>query len=58
MRAIPPLTPGDSVVVKGQRSVHGTAHIAINGTEQTFPPAIPADKNAMFAAMNRPRIRQ
>jgi hypothetical protein len=34
-----------------------SATIAINGTEQTFPPAIPADKQAILDAMNRPRLR-
>jgi Transposase DDE domain len=31
-----------------------SATIAINGTEQTFPPAIPADKQQLLDALTRP----
>lgn len=34
-----------------------SATIAINGTEQTFPPAIPADKQAVLNAIRYPRAR-
>ncbi|WP_332603744.1 IS1634 family transposase, partial [Arthrobacter sp. S2(2024)] len=34
-----------------------SATIAINGTEQTFPPAIPADKQAVLNAIRNPRAR-
>lgn len=34
-----------------------SAVIAINGTEQTFPPAIPADKQAILDAINKPPVR-
>jgi len=34
-----------------------SATIAINGTEQTFPPAIPADKQAILNAIRNPRAR-
>jgi transposase len=33
-----------------------SATIAINGTEQTFPPAIPNDKQAILDAIRRPRV--
>lgn len=33
-----------------------TATIAINGTTQTFPPAIPTDKQAILDALNRPNV--
>ncbi len=35
-----------------------SATIAINGTEQTFPPAIPADKRAVLNAIRKPRAKQ
>jgi len=34
-----------------------SATIAINGTEQTFPPAIPADKQTVLNAIRNPRAR-
>ncbi len=34
-----------------------SATIAINGTEQTFPPAIPTDKQAVLNAINNKRLR-
>ncbi|MGH3749049.1 MAG: IS1634 family transposase [Micromonosporaceae bacterium] len=34
-----------------------SATIAINGTEQTFPPAIPSDQQAVLDAIKRPRAR-
>jgi hypothetical protein len=34
-----------------------SATIAINGTEQTFPPAIPSDKQAILDAIRRPKPR-
>jgi hypothetical protein len=34
-----------------------SATIAINGTEQTFPPAIPTDKQAILNAIKHPRVR-
>lgn len=34
-----------------------SATIAINGTEQTFPPAIPGDKQAVLNAIRNPRVR-
>jgi hypothetical protein len=34
-----------------------SATIAINGTEQTFPPAIPADKQTILDTIARPRLR-
>lgn len=34
-----------------------SATIAINGTEQTFQPAIPADKQAVLNAIRNPRAR-
>ena len=34
-----------------------SATIAINGAEQTFPPAIPADKQTILDAITRPRLR-
>ncbi|GAA5202020.1 IS1634-like element ISMsm6 family transposase [Arthrobacter gyeryongensis] len=34
-----------------------SATIAINGTEQTFPPAVPADKQAVLNAIRNPRAR-
>jgi Transposase DDE domain len=34
-----------------------SATIAINGAEQTFPPAIPADKQAILDAITRPQLR-
>jgi Transposase DDE domain len=34
-----------------------SATIAINGDRQTFPPAIPADKQAILDAITRPRLR-
>ena len=33
-----------------------SATIAINGTSQTFSPAIPADKQAILDALNRPDV--
>ena len=33
-----------------------SATIAINGAEQTFPPAIPADKQAILDAIGRPGL--
>jgi Transposase DDE domain len=34
-----------------------SATIAINGADQTFPPAIPADKQAILDAITHPRLR-
>jgi Transposase DDE domain len=34
-----------------------SATIAINGTKQTIPPAIPTDKQAILDTMKRPRLR-
>ena len=34
-----------------------SATIAINGTEQTIPPAIPTDKQAILDAMGQPQLR-
>jgi hypothetical protein len=34
-----------------------SAAIAINGTEQTFPPAIPTDKQAVLNTINNKRLR-
>src|SRR3954452_14878418 len=34
-----------------------SATITINGAEQTFPPAIPADKQAILDAATRPQFR-
>ncbi len=34
-----------------------SATIAINGAEQTFPPAIPTDKQAILDAIKHPRLR-
>ena len=34
-----------------------SATIAINGTVQTFPPAIPTDKQAILNAIKHPRVR-
>jgi hypothetical protein len=34
-----------------------SATIAINGTQQTFPPQIPADKQAILDAVTRPTLR-
>jgi transposase len=33
-----------------------SATIAINGTSQTFPPAIPTDKQTILDALNRPEV--
>ena len=34
-----------------------SATIASNGTEQTFPPAVPADKQVILDALKRPLVR-
>jgi hypothetical protein len=34
-----------------------SATIAINGAQQTFPPAVPIDKQAILDAITRPTLR-
>ncbi len=34
-----------------------SATIAINGTQQTFPPAVPADKQALLDALRQPAAK-